>query len=80
MKNYEQLKTLMDARKTDTLHAVHSSEERLATFIHRTPSGNLVDGFSKPLSKKALFWGESRYVPGLDPDFTKCFINVPFSD
>lgn len=80
MKNYDSIKLLMDARQTENLHLVHSSEERLATFVHLTPSGNLVDGFSKPISKKAMFWGESKYVPGLDPDYTKCFVNVPFTD
>lgn len=80
MKNYDTIRMLMDSRKTENLHLVYSSEDRLATFVHCTPSGKLVDGFGKPISKKAMFWGESKYVPGKDPDYTKCFINVPFAD
>ena len=70
----------MQDRNVENLHLVHSETERLATFVHITPSGKLVDGFGKPISKKALFWGESFYVPGKDPDHRKCFENVPFAD
>ena len=80
MKNYEQIKKLFEERGVENLHLVHSQDEHLATFVHCTPSKSLVDGFGKPISKKALFWGESKYVPGLDPDYAKCFINVPFDD
>lgn len=80
MKNYEQIQKLMQERGVENLHLVHSQDERLATFVHCTPSGKLVDGFGKPIPKKAQFWGENFYIGGLDPDHRKCFKNVAFPD